>query len=357
MARSAWRWTSSGDVFIAGIGNNQVVQVTAGVPVAVSPATPTVSVNPVSITYGTGLSSSQLIGTATWTVGGSPVTVAGTFTYTTAAGNVLRRSSAPAAEASFGPPCAQRQHALAYTTASTTVIVNVAQATQRRSSVNPVNITHRRHGTAFQHPGSSGTATGPSAGTTVTVTGTTLPTQPRRGNVLGARYRARAKRVTFHAQRQHKLHHCVHNGDRQRRPGQHDHRSLLFLDESDEVYGQAVTFHGHRRQLDVAIGRAAYRLGHVFRRRTTTLGSAPPRRSGVNFPCGPQLLPSAPNSITAVYSGDPNLHQRPLDGTQPDRPARMATTTAVASSANPLGLRPVGHLLGDGQPNGGGRVV
>ena len=61
----------NGDVFIADTLNNRVVEVTAGVPVTVVPATPTVSVTPFNITYGTALSNTQLIGTATWTVGGS----------------------------------------------------------------------------------------------------------------------------------------------------------------------------------------------------------------------------------------------------------------------------------------------
>ena len=78
----------TGDLFIADIGNSRVVKVTAGVPVTVSQATPTVSVSPVNITYGTALSNTQLSGTASWTVGGNPVTVTGTFTYTTAAGTV-----------------------------------------------------------------------------------------------------------------------------------------------------------------------------------------------------------------------------------------------------------------------------
>ena len=55
----------------------------ATVTMNVAQATPTVvSVNPVNITYGTALANGQLSGTAVWTVNGSPITVAGTFTYT-----------------------------------------------------------------------------------------------------------------------------------------------------------------------------------------------------------------------------------------------------------------------------------
>jgi hypothetical protein len=57
-----------------------------GYSLTTSPATPNVSVNPVNLTYGTALANSQLSGSATWTVGGNPVTVDGTFRYTSAAG-------------------------------------------------------------------------------------------------------------------------------------------------------------------------------------------------------------------------------------------------------------------------------
>jgi hypothetical protein len=70
--------------------------------VTVSPATPTVSVNPVNIAYGTALSNSQLSGTATSTVGGNPVTVAGTFTYTCAAGMVLNAGTGQSEIVSYG---------------------------------------------------------------------------------------------------------------------------------------------------------------------------------------------------------------------------------------------------------------
>jgi hypothetical protein len=63
------------------------------VPVHVARATPTLSWSPAAITYGTPLSDAQLDAQAAWTVGGSPVTVAGTFTYTPAAGTVLNAGS------------------------------------------------------------------------------------------------------------------------------------------------------------------------------------------------------------------------------------------------------------------------
>src|SRR5262249_8763378 len=57
---------------------------------AVNRATPTITWNtPGDIVYGTPLSSTQLDATAGWTIGGSPVTVDGTFTYTPPATTVL----------------------------------------------------------------------------------------------------------------------------------------------------------------------------------------------------------------------------------------------------------------------------
>jgi hypothetical protein len=51
---------------------------------AVTSAAPNVSVSPVNLTYGTALANGQLSsGSATWTVGGLTVIVAGTFSYTT----------------------------------------------------------------------------------------------------------------------------------------------------------------------------------------------------------------------------------------------------------------------------------
>jgi hypothetical protein len=96
----------------------------------VSPATPTVSVNPVNLIYGTALANSQLSGTATWTVGGSPVIVAGTFTYTSAAGTILSAGSGQSEAVTFTPT-----DATDYKTASATASVNVVQAATTSSTV------------------------------------------------------------------------------------------------------------------------------------------------------------------------------------------------------------------------------
>ena len=111
-----------GDIYIADSNNNRAVEVTAGVPVTVSLPTPIVSVNPVNITYGTALANSQLSGTATWTVDGNPVTVAGTFTYTSAAGTVFGAGNGQSEAVTFTP-----SDSTVYSTAFATVVVNVAQ--------------------------------------------------------------------------------------------------------------------------------------------------------------------------------------------------------------------------------------
>jgi CSLREA domain-containing protein len=90
----------------------------------ISQATPTISVNPVNITFGTALANGQLSGAATWLVGGSKVTVSGTFAYTSAKGTVLGAGAGQSEAVTFTP-----DDSTDYTTASATVTVNVTQAT------------------------------------------------------------------------------------------------------------------------------------------------------------------------------------------------------------------------------------
>ncbi len=89
----------------------------------IDPATPTVSVNPVSFTYGLALANKQLSGSATYTVAGSLVSVPGTFAYTGAAGTVLNVGNGQSIAVTFTP-----NDSVDYTTVSTTVTVNVAPA-------------------------------------------------------------------------------------------------------------------------------------------------------------------------------------------------------------------------------------
>jgi sugar lactone lactonase YvrE len=128
-----------------------------------APITPQVSVNPVSISYGTALENGQLSGIATATVNGQVVAVTGTFTYTSAAGAVLGAGDGQSESVTFTP-----SDTTDYTAATTTVIVNVARATPQ-VSLNPVNITF---GTALANGQLSGTATWLVGGQTVVVAGT-----------------------------------------------------------------------------------------------------------------------------------------------------------------------------------------
>ena len=131
--------------------------------VNVSEATPTVSVGPVSITYGTALSNSQLGGTATATVGGNTVSVPGTFIYTSAAGTVPDAGKGQSESVTFTP-----SDSTDYAAVSTTVSVNVAAATPT-VSVNPVNLTD---GTALSNSQLSGSATWTVGGNSISVPGT-----------------------------------------------------------------------------------------------------------------------------------------------------------------------------------------
>src|SRR5208282_5542034 len=186
---------------VLGAGNNQTLSVlftptdttdyttaSATVTVNVAQATPTVvSVNAVNLTYGTALANSQLSGTATWIVGGTSFTVPGTFTYTSAAGSVLGAANGQSEAVTFTPT-----DNTDYTTASSTVTVNVGQATPTVAIVNAVNLTY---GTALANSQLSGTATWIVGGTSFTVPGTFTYTSAA-GSVLGAA-NGQSEAVTF----------------------------------------------------------------------------------------------------------------------------------------------------------------
>ncbi len=89
--------------------------------IMVTPATPQVSVNNVTITYGTSLADSQLVGTATVLVNGTPTHVEGTFTYTTAEGALLGASPLAYSETVTFTP----NDAIDYNSITTTVAVAV----------------------------------------------------------------------------------------------------------------------------------------------------------------------------------------------------------------------------------------
>ncbi|MGP0064204.1 MAG: putative Ig domain-containing protein [Isosphaeraceae bacterium] len=146
------------------------------VTINVNQATPVVSVNPVDLTTGTALANSQLSGTATWTVDGALVNVAGTFTYTSAAGTVLGAGNGQVESVTFTP-----QDTTDYSTVTTSVTVNVGQITES-VTVNSVDLTY---GTALANGQLSGTATATIGGTPTTMAGTYAYTSAV-GRLLGA---------------------------------------------------------------------------------------------------------------------------------------------------------------------------
>ncbi len=81
--------------------------------------------NPGNITYGTALSATQLNATATAIVGGSPVTVPGTFTYAPASGAILGGGNNQTLSVLFTPT-----NTIAYTTVTANAAINVLPATQ-----------------------------------------------------------------------------------------------------------------------------------------------------------------------------------------------------------------------------------
>ncbi len=146
------------------------------------------TINPVNLTYGTPLANAQLSGTATAVVNGSPVTIAGTFTYTTAAGTVLKAGTGQAENVTFTPAA----NGNGYTAQTGTVTVNVAQATPT-VTVTAVSLTY---GTALANGQLTGTATYVVNGAAVAVPGT-FAYASAAGTVLNASGKGQAEAVTF----------------------------------------------------------------------------------------------------------------------------------------------------------------
>jgi uncharacterized repeat protein (TIGR03803 family) len=174
--------TAANTVLHAGAGQTESVtftpkdtidytSATTTVIVNVSQSTPTVSVNPVNITYGTALDNSQLTGTATLTFGRNLYEAAGTLTYTTAVGALLDAGNGYVEDVTFTPT-----DTTDYTSATGTVIVNVAQA-MPNFSLTAVNITY---GTALNNNQLNGTATWTVGNSSMSVAGTFTyaPTDP-----------------------------------------------------------------------------------------------------------------------------------------------------------------------------------
>jgi hypothetical protein len=167
--------TATGLVLKAGIGQSEAVTftpsdaanyapVSMNVTVNVAQAAPAVtSVNAVNIPYGTALANTQLVGSASYVVNGSTVSVPGTFSYTSANGTVPSAGNGQSEAVTFTPT-----DATDYTTASSNVSVSVSQATPTVTGVNAVNTTY---GTALANTQLSGTATYTLNGSTIAVPG------------------------------------------------------------------------------------------------------------------------------------------------------------------------------------------
>jgi hypothetical protein len=97
---------------------------TGSTTISVHQATPTVTwANPADIVYGMALGDAQLDATASYTVNGNPVIVAGTFTYSPPKGAVLPAGNNQTLLVSFTPT-----DTTDYTSATATATINVLQA-------------------------------------------------------------------------------------------------------------------------------------------------------------------------------------------------------------------------------------
>ncbi len=168
--------------------NNYNAAAQVQVQVTVGQATPTITVSPVSISYGTALANSQLSGSASFTVNGQPVSVPGSFAFTSTAGTILHASGTAYSEGVTFTPTDSTD----YTTATTTVQVTVGQATPT-ITVSPVSITY---GTALANSQLSGTASYTVNGVLTSVSGTFSYTSAA-GTILNASGTAYSENVTF----------------------------------------------------------------------------------------------------------------------------------------------------------------
>ncbi len=130
---------------------------------ATSQGSPQVTVNPVNLTYGTALDDSQLSGTATVLVSGTPVNVPGTFSFGSLVGTVLGAGSGQTETVTFTPT-----DATDYQSVQLPVTVNVAAALPLLSA-NNVTLPE---GTALDNSQLTGSASWVVAGAVVDVAGT-----------------------------------------------------------------------------------------------------------------------------------------------------------------------------------------
>jgi uncharacterized Zn-binding protein involved in type VI secretion len=132
---------------------------------------------PAALTYGTALDNSQVSGSANWTVNGTVVSVAGTYSYTTAAGTVL--SAGTHTESVTFTPTDNTD----YNPVTSSVAVTVNAATPNVTFATPAALTY---GTALDNSQVSGSATWTVNGSPVTVAGTVSYSGSEAGTVLDA---------------------------------------------------------------------------------------------------------------------------------------------------------------------------
>jgi hypothetical protein len=149
----------------------------SNVTVNVAQATPTLTLTPINLGYGTALDNTQISGTSTVTVAGATVNVPGTFTFSSADGTTLNGGSAQSEAVTFTPA-----DTTDYQTVSSSMTVNVSTHATPTANVNPVSITY---GTVLANSQLSGFAIFTLRGNTVVVPGT-FAYKSAAGSVLGA---------------------------------------------------------------------------------------------------------------------------------------------------------------------------
>jgi len=316
---------------VLGAGNNQMLSVlftptdttdytTASVTATINvlQATPTISwANPANVVYGTALSGTQLDATSSWTVGGESGSVAGTFTYTPAAGTVLAAGNNQTLSVAFTPT-----DTTDYTTASATAMINVLQATPTISWSNPANVVY---GTALSGTQLDATSSWTVGGESGSVAGTFTYT-PAAGTVLGAGnnqtlsvaftptdttdYTAASATATINVLQAT--------------------TTTVATSVNPSVYGQSVTFTA--TVAAVAPGSGAPTGLVTFDDGTTVLGTGTLNGGVATF--STSSLSVATHSITAVYGGDGNFTTSTSSALS-QAVNQDPTSTALSSSVNP----------------------
>ncbi len=177
-------------VFFTPTDTTDYATVSQTTTIVVKPATPTVSwPTPAAITYGTALGGTQLDASASWTVGGTLGSVAGTCVYTPTAGTVLKASTQPQTlSVTFTPT-----DTTDYTTVTQTTTIVVNPATPTMSWPTPAAITY---GTVLGGTQLDASASWTVGGTLESVAGTCVYT-PTAGTVLKASTQPQTLSVTF----------------------------------------------------------------------------------------------------------------------------------------------------------------